>query len=100
MSNTKESKGNTNLRAETRKSLEELLAVERPELLPAIREVKAKVGEAVYARSFSRVDNFNRRGEDLLIVVADALSRSFIERDCIPALKEAFGVKRVRVVGC
>ena len=91
--------GNQALHGEKMRPLEERLAAEKPELVEPLRKTRELVGQEVYDRAFKSVENFNRAGDMLLIVVGSPRDRSFIERDCIGALKESFGVTRVRVVG-
>ena len=91
--------GNQALHGEKMLPLEERVAAEKPELLESLQKTKEIVGQDVYERAFKSVETFNKAGDTLLIVVGNPLSRSFIERDCIGALKDSFVVSRVRVVG-
>ena len=91
--------GDKNLRQERLTPLEERIEREKPELLAPLRRVREQMDEKAYHRALDEVETLNRRGDDLLIVARDTRSRTFIERDAIPALKQAFAVKRVRVVG-
>ena len=90
---------NQALHGEKMSPLEDRLATEKPELVEPLRKTREQLGQEVYDRAFKTVETFNRAGDTLLIVVGSPKERSFIERDCIGALKEFFGVKRVRVVG-
>lgn len=90
---------NQALHVEKMSSLEDRLATEKPGLVDPLRKTRALVGQEVYERAFKSVETFNMAGDALLIVVGSPRDRSFIERECIGALKESFGVKRVRVVG-
>lgn len=91
--------GNQSLRGEKMRPLEERVAAEKPELLEPLQKTREIVGQDVYDRSFKTVETLNKASDTLLIVVGNPRERSFIERDCIDALKDSFGVKRVRVVG-
>ena len=73
-------------------------AEEKPALSGCLAKLRELLPKEVFDRSFAKVENLSKSGEALLIVT-NAMHRSFIERDCIGALKEAFGVKYVRVVG-
>ena len=77
---------------------EERIAKEKPALSGCLAKLRELLPKEVFDRSFAKVENLSKSGEALLIVT-NAMHRSFIERDCIGALKEAFGVKYVRVVG-
>jgi len=86
------------LSAEVMRPLEERIAEEKPALSGCLAKLRELLPKEVFDRSFAKVENLSKSGEALLIVT-NAMHRSFIERDCIGALKEAFGVKYVRVVG-
>ncbi len=86
------------LTAEVMRPIEERIAEEKPALSGGLTKLRELLPKEVFERSFSKVENLSRSGEALLIVT-NAMNRSFIERDCIDALKEAFGVRYVRVVG-
>ena len=83
--------------AEIMRPLADRIAEEKPELKDGIAKLREFLTPDVYDRSFDQVETFTKSG-DMLLIVTDAMRRSFIERDCIGALKEAFGVKYVRVV--
>ncbi|MDD3115080.1 MAG: hypothetical protein PHQ44_05050 [Anaerovibrio sp.] len=91
--------GNGHLRAETAGDFAERMKKERPELAKGVDKLRELLDEEVYKRAFSNIQTFNRRDDVLLIVSGGILQRSFLERDCIPALKEAFEVKRVQIIG-
>ena len=86
------------LTAEVMRPLEERIAEEKPALSGGLAKLRELLPKDVFDRSFAHVENLSKSGESLLIVT-NAMRRSFIERDCIGALREAFGVKHVRVVG-
>ncbi|WP_297963828.1 hypothetical protein [uncultured Anaerovibrio sp.] len=86
------------LHSEVMRPLEERLADTKPELVEPLQKTREMVGQEVYDRAFKTVETFNRAGDTLLIVVGNPRERSFLERDCIDALKNAFGVKKVRIV--
>lgn len=83
--------------AEIMRPLAERIVEEKPELKDSIAKLRELLPQDVYDRSFAKVETFTKSG-DVLLIVTDAMRRSFIERDCIGALKDAFGVKYVRVV--
>lgn len=91
--------GNAHLYAEENTDFVERLKVDRPELAAGADKLRDLLPAEVYARAFSRIQTFNKRGDTLLIVSGGILQRSFLERDCIPALKEAFEVKKVQIIG-
>ncbi len=90
--------GNQALRSEVMRPLEERLADDKPELVEPLRKTRETVGQEIYDRAFKTVETFNLAGDTLLIVVGNPRERSFLERDCIDALKNSFEVKKVRIV--
>lgn len=91
--------GNIHLKAEATGDFVQRIQKEQPELAEAVAKLRELLPEEVYQRAFSNIQTFNRRGDNLLIVSGGILQRSFLERDCIPSLKEALGVKRVQIIG-
>lgn len=86
------------LTAEVMRPIEERIAEEKPALSGCLAKLQDLLPKDIFERSFAKVENLSKNG-DALLIVTNAMQRSFIERDCIGALKEAFGVKYVRVVG-
>ncbi len=76
--------GNGHLSAEAADAFEVRMVREKPELAEGIRQLQELLEPEVYT---------------LLIVSGGIMQRTFLERDCIPALKEAFGVKRIQIIG-
>mgnify|MGYP004492283489 CR=1 FL=1 len=91
--------GNTHLKAEANMDFIQRIQQEQPDLAEAVNKLRDLLPEEVYKRAFSNIQTFNRRGDNLLIVSGGILQRTFLERDCIPALKEALNVKRVQIIG-
>ena len=90
---------NGHLSTEKLTPLEGRLLQQKPEMAPAIIKLKEILTEEIFHRAFDEVDNINQSQDKLLVIARNPLSRSFIERDTIPALKEAFQVKLVKVIG-
>lgn len=78
--------------------IEERIKAERPQLVEGMTRLKNILGEDIYNKRISSLVNITRSGETLMVVAGSFMERSMLERDCIPALKEAFGVTKVRVV--
>lgn len=91
--------GNVHLSAQEAGDFAQRIIKEHPELQEGVEKLLKLLPEEVYQRAFSKIQTFNRRGDALLIVSGGILQRSFLERDCIPALKEAFNVKKVQIIG-
>ena len=91
--------GNGHLSAGAADAFEVRMVREKPELAEGIRQLQELLEPEVYKRAFSNIQTFNKRGDALLIVSGGIMQRTFLERDCIPALKEAFGVKRIQIIG-
>lgn len=91
--------GNTHLSAEQAEDFAVRIGREKPELAEGVKKLQELLPAEVYGRAFKNIQTFNKRGDALLIVSGGIMQRSFLERDCIPALKEAFGVKRIQIIG-
>ncbi|WP_294520805.1 hypothetical protein [uncultured Anaerovibrio sp.] len=91
--------GNVHLSSEVAEPFDIRLKKEKPELAAGVDKLKELIPVDTFNRAFSKIQTFNKRGDTLLIVSGGILERSFLERDCIPALKEAFGVTKVQIIG-
>ncbi|MBP3231660.1 MAG: hypothetical protein J6M33_05165 [Anaerovibrio sp.] len=91
--------GNVHLRSEAAEPFEIRIKKEKPELSAGIDRLLKLIPEDTFQRAFKNIQTFNKRGDTLLIVSGGIMERSFLERDCIPALKEAFEVKKVQIIG-
>lgn len=90
---------NNNLIAEVAEPFDVRIKKEKPELADGVDKLKELLPDDVFQRAFSKIQTFNKRGDTLLIVSGGILQRSFLERDCIHALKDAFEVSRVQIIG-
>ncbi|KHM52451.1 MAG: hypothetical protein J6N55_11230 [Anaerovibrio sp.] len=91
--------GNAHLSSEAAEPFEVRIKRDKPELAQGVDKLLELVPEEIYKRAFKNIQTFNKRGDTLLIVSGGILERTFLERDCIPALKEAFGVTKVQIIG-
>lgn len=80
-------------------NLEDRIAQEKPHLLDALLQLKQLLDAATYQRCFDKVENITKNDTTLLIVARNPMQRSFIERDCIPALKKSFAAQYVKIIG-
>ena len=78
--------------------LETRIAKEKPGLSDGMEKLRSLLGEEGFKKLISPLHNLTRNGSLLLVVAGDFLQRSLLERECIPSLKEAFGVSKVRIV--
>lgn len=90
---------NPHLTVQEYTALETRVAEEKPHLSDALRRLKALLGEADFEKYINPLYNINQSGHKLLILAGSELRRSQIERACIPAIKEAFDVELVHVIG-
>ena len=90
---------NSHLSTEKLTPLEDRLAVQRPVLCEGLGKLRQLLGTERYDKYIGTLPNLTRNGSMVLIVAHDVMQRSMIERECIPHIKEAFGVTRVQVVG-
>lgn len=89
---------NPNIKMVRLTPIEKRIKAERPQLAEGMTRLQNILGEDTYNKRISSLVNITRSGETLMVVAGSFMERSMLERDCIPALKEAFGVARVRVV--
>lgn len=79
--------------------LEERLAGDKPELARSLALLKEKVGQEVFAKRFSVLQNINRSGRNLLIVSGNERLRTLLMKENLRDIMEAFSVDNVRIVG-
>lgn len=91
--------GNNHLTAEAAGDFIARMKQEHPDMAEQFEQLAARLPDEVYRRAFSKIQTFNKRGDTLLIVSGGILQRSFLERDCVPVLKEVFQVKKVQIIG-
>lgn len=80
-------------------SLENRLSRKKPELLKGLNKLKKNIGQENFDKYINIVQNINTNGKSLLLVSGSERLRSIIERDFIIALREAFNVEHVQIVG-
>jgi hypothetical protein len=78
--------------------LESRIAKEKPGLSQGLEKLRSLLGEDNFRKFISPLHNLTQNGNMLLVIAGDFLQRSLLERECIPSLKEAFGVSKVRIV--
>ncbi len=78
--------------------LEKRMAVEKPLVMEKLQKLKEILGEETFHRLISKVHNINYADTRVMIVADNELHRTNIERECLPAIAEAFGVTSIRVV--
>ncbi len=78
--------------------LEQRMAEEKPYVMERLQKLKEILGEETFHRLISKVHNINYAGNRILLVAESELHRTNIERECLPAIAEAFEVTSIRVV--
>lgn len=78
--------------------LEQRMAEEKPYVMAKLQKLKEILGEETFHRLISKVHNINYAGNRILLVAESELHRTNIERECLPAIAEAFEVTSIRVV--
>ena len=89
--------GNKDLSAVELTPLEERVAKEQPALMDGLKKAKELLGEEKYARYISPLQNIAKNSTTLLIRTKNVLERTFVISECQDALREAFGVRTVRI---
>lgn len=78
--------------------LEERLAAEAPELLPALAALRQRLGEAAFNQYVSPLVALRKVDGQLMVLTKKEMHRSILVGRYLHDLKEAFGVERVRVI--
>lgn len=78
--------------------LEKRMAEEKPYVMEKLQKLKAILGEEKFNRLISKVHNINYADSRIMLVADNELHRTNIERECLPAIAEAFEVTSIRVV--
>lgn len=78
--------------------LEKRMAVEKPQLMPGIKKLREILGDKEFERLITRIHNINVAGERCLIVAESEIHRTYLMRDGLKAIAEAFNVSNIRVV--
>jgi hypothetical protein len=87
------------LSAEVMTSIEARIAAEKPDLSIGLIRLRKLLGDEKFEKYICQLQNIAKKEELLLVIADNVLQRALIERNCIPQLKEAFGVSMVKVVG-
>ncbi len=74
-------------------------AKEKPQLLDGLGRLKKAMGEKEYGRLIDSLLNMNLGGNALLLLTGDEQKRTALTSRWLPALRAAFDVEQVRVVG-
>lgn len=78
--------------------LTQRLAVEKPELLPSLDQLKAMIGTQDFEKYIDSLISLKKSDDLLLLITGKTMYYSIIESKFIPMLKESFGVTKVRVI--
>lgn len=89
---------NAHLTVERFRSIEERVASDKPQLQDSLAKLKLLLGPSLFDKHINRLQNISKNEQTLLLVTSSEMRRTLLERECLPALKEAFQVQRVRVV--
>ena len=89
---------NPHLTAEAMSPIEERIPVARAEVHEGLSRAKGILGEEGYKKYLAPLQNLAKRGTTLLVTVRTARERTMLVKECLPALKKAFGANIVKVV--
>lgn len=78
--------------------LEERIAKESPQLSDALAKLKIKMGEHDFNKYINSLVSLKRGEDRLLMITKREMYRSILMGRYIPAIKESFAVKFVRIV--
>ena len=86
------------LKAEAMSPIEERIPAARAEVHEGLSRAKGILGEEGYKKYLASLQNLAKSGTTLLVTVRTARERTMLVKECLPALKEAFGASVVKVV--
>ena len=86
---------NPHLTAEKMSPIEERIPAARAEVHEGLSRAKGILGEEGYKKYLAPLQNLAKSGTTLL---GTARERTMLVKECLPALKEAFGANVVKVV--
>ena len=78
--------------------LQERVAKENPDMLPALLKLKESIGQEDFDRYINTLQNIRRNATTVMLITDKELHRTNIEAKFIPQIEEAFAVNFVRVV--
>ena len=91
--------GNPSLEAQVMSPIAERIAERQPELLEPLRQLRANLGDEKYAKYIDTLQNIAMNATSVLIRATNVMDRSMLAHECMPALKEAFAGKVIRIIG-
>ena len=89
---------NPHLTAEAMSPIEERIPVARAEVHEGLSRAQGILGEEGYKKYLAPLQNLAKSGTTLLVTVRTARERTMLVKECLPALKKAFGANIVKVV--
>lgn len=78
--------------------LEERIAKENPEMLPALLKLKELIGLESFNRHINTLQNIRRNATTVMLITDKEIHRTNIEANYLQQIEEAFAVEFVRVV--
>ena len=90
---------NPHLTAEKMSPIEARIPASRAEVHEGLSRAKGILGEEGYKKYLAPLQNLAKSGTTLLVTVRTAArERTMLLKECLPALKKAFGANVVKVV--
>ena len=89
---------NPHMKEEAISPIEERIPAARAEVHEGLSRAKGILGEEGYKKYLAPLQNLAKSGTTLLVTVRTARERTMLVKECLPALKEAFGANVVKVV--
>lgn len=80
-------------------TLEARAAKEKPQLVAGLKALKEAMGSEEFERLVNALENVNLGDNALLMLTGDEKVRTALTAKWLPAIKAAFGVDNVRIVG-
>jgi len=89
--------GNPHLSAEMLSPIEGRVTSEK--LREGLENLREILGQEKYDRYIAPLHSIARNADSMLIRAANMRERTLLERECLPAIKDAFQVRIVRIIG-
>lgn len=90
---------NTKLQQVAFEAFEQRAAEEKPQLLAGLAALKGVMGEEIFNKLVNSLENINLADNTMLILTGDERVRTALIAQWLPAIKQAFNVENVRIVG-
>ena len=90
---------NSKLQQVAFEAFEQRAAKEKPQLLAGLSALKSDMGEEIFNKLINSLENINLADNSMLILTGDEKVRTALIAQWLPAIKKAFNVDNIRLIG-